>query len=78
MYALFDTLEQYQSKLNEVNAVYGYPDNTGTLNKYDTVPRQTTDGKYPMPVNSETEHLFNDCALIESVELLQSNIEGNF
>ena len=38
MYALFDTLEQYQAKLAEVNVIYGYPDNTGTLNKYDTVP----------------------------------------
>lgn len=68
MFALFDTLEAYRNKNQEVNAYFGYPNERGTLRYATENPSETIDGKYAMPIRDEIAHLFVGCEIVEAVE----------
>jgi len=68
MYAIFETLEAYQAKNQELNAYLGYPNVNGTERYATDEPQQTIDGKYAMPIRDEIAHLFVGCEILETVE----------
>lgn len=68
MYAIFDTLEQYLTKNNEINLALGYPDGKGTERYAMDNPIQDINGRYPMLILPYVERFFADCVVVESVE----------
>ena len=67
MYAIFDTLEAYEAKHNEINIALGFP--TGYSPTYANIsPCRTKDGMYAMQILVCAEHLFAGCDIVESVE----------
>ena len=67
MFALFETLLEYQAQNEIVNNTMGYPCDD-TLRYAEVNPRITTDGKYAMQILPYVEHLFADCTIVDSVE----------
>lgn len=71
MYAIFDTLEDYESKNSEINTYLGYPNNSGTARYASELPLKDIDGKYVMHILNGLEHLFGGCRIVEIAEYRQ-------
>ena len=67
MFALFNTLEEYQNKLTEINVACSYPNNMGTTSYASLSPVETTDGKYAMLILGFAAGLLAECEQVESV-----------
>jgi len=68
MYAIFETLEQYNAKNQGINEYRGYPNDKGTMTYAPENPQQTLDGKYAMRIVIGLEEQFTGCEQVESVE----------
>lgn len=68
MYALFETLEDYEAKNREISLALGYPNDSGTLRYASEKPAQDINGKYAMQILPQVERFFADCVVVESVE----------
>lgn len=71
MYALFGTLESYQSKNNEISIALGYPNDSGTLRYASENPAQDINGKHVMHIPNGLKHLFGGCEIVEKAEYQQ-------
>lgn len=67
MFAIFETIEEYQSQNDIVNTAMGYPCEHTTRYAEEN-PRITTGGRYAMQILPYVEHLFAGCEIVESVE----------
>jgi hypothetical protein len=71
MYALFDTIEQYQNKVSEIDSFLGYPnEKTQTITYAEPNPQITTSGKCALIVFDSVTHLFNGIELHETVDFI--------
>lgn len=67
MYAIFETIEEYNAKNAQVNEALLYPNPTSS-SYAEPLPRVSSDGRFVMQVLPFAEQYFTGCVIVDNVE----------
>ena len=71
-YILFDTIEEWQNVVNQINIIRNYPNEVIDTNTYMDVPIMSIDNKFVLPILADLQEfnseLFATYTLVETFE----------